>query len=440
MIERMKIATSYMALSLALVLISTPMFAQQNTENTSDQEPSAPLEKLTIEFQNGTADADGIGTITGVVFDIEKYRSSVGSGDQTSLIDELKKHGTRFQSRQASTTVSLDKPVPNPMLVVIYKGGIYQKKIEAGTSEQTISLTVYEPTRNRDVIRIQRHHIPLQRNGDRLRVSEIIRFTNTGDRTYVGPEGFNRSIPITLPENVHQVQGARQESGSASSRNSNTYWLSKTVSPDSTVSARISYHIPLDGSLTLERKVEYPTSNFFFVARNRGLQVTSTSSNLQKRARSAPSGKGDVVQIMGNNLSKGETVSVTLEPAGTAAGGNMQAEANGSGSAAQTETSNGGGSSSSKNYILIIIGVVAGLSLVVSFSVIVLMYGSGNGDSVSSNDETLSRDVLLEEIAQLDQDLENGKITEEYHEQRRSRLKSRLMALDAEDGPDARPS
>ena len=439
MLENVESVVSTVSFWLILVVTAVPLVAQQTTDGQTDEGSSTPLETLTIQLNNGTADTEGTGEITGVVFDIDKYRSSSSAGEQSSLIEGLKKHGTRFQTGKPTTTVTLDQPVANPMLVVVYKGGIYQKKLDTGKAEQQVSLTVYEPTRNPDTIRIQRHHMPLQRSGDRLRVSEIIRFQNTGDRTYIGPEGFNKSIPITLPENVHQVQGARQGSDSEASGDGNTYWLSKTVSPGGMVTARVSYHLPLDGSLTLERQVDYPTSSFFFVARKQGLQITSTSSNLQKRSRSAPSGKGDVVQITGNSLSKGDTVSVTLKPAGTSASGNMSSGATGEGAGGmtQTETSETDSSEKGMTYLMIIIGVVAGLSLIVSFSAIVLMYRSGSSQGLESSEDDLSREMLVEEIAQLDQDLEDGKINEEYHEERRARLKSRLMSLEADEGSDA---
>ncbi len=424
---------------ICLVWLSNGLLQAQSNDGSSS---STSLQELTIRFQNGTADADEVNRITGVVFDYEKYRASQESGERKSLIEELEEHGTRFQTMEKTHRIQLNKPVSSPMILVVYKGGIYQKKLEGNKSEQTVDMTVYEPTRNRNSLRLQRHHIPIQRREDKLQVSEIMIFQNTGDRTYVGPDGFEQSIPVTLPDKANHVQGARPDSEGDANRKSNRYWLSKTVPPNRAVSAQVTYHLPFRSSVTLERKIEYPTETFFFAVGEGGVNITNTSSNLEKSSRTAPSGKRDMIKLTGRNLSAGDTVSVTFEPAGPApsagsatAGSDANSGVSGGGTAGSKAGTPGSGEGE-MNYLFIVVGVLAGLALIVSLMAVVLMYRTRNrqgpGGVSEANDAGAPRDLLIEEIAQLDQDLEDGNISEEYHRKRRSRLKSKLMSLESD--------
>ncbi len=402
-----------------------------------DEKPSGSggneaVESMTITFKNGTKGEESVrGISTGIVVD-QQYLQQRGDSDRRgSLREILEKHGRRFSVGEDNTaTVDLSSlSITQPVIFVMYRGGIYTKRLQ-GKKKLNVTMTVYESTRDRSVLRMLGHHIPIQRRRDRLVVHEIIMLRNTGDRTYVGPDQ-SRSFSISLPDGASDVRVSDRPGQEGGNRRSTDQqgrlWFSSTISPGKTIRKQLMYELPVRGnSVEFKRNIGYRTDSFFIAIPEKDVREVSSNLNVQRRA-SSPSGRGKVAKITAENVEQGRTVSVTFDLKEGTAGGT--AAAAGTGSAA-------GPGNSMNTFLLIGIGVLAGLAMVVSLSTLVYVYstlntrGGPEPEPAGGAEASGLREMLLEEIARLDRDLEEGEISEEYHSKHRSRLKSRLIDLE----------
>ncbi len=393
------------------------------------------VQTLTVTFKNGTEGVDTVeGLSTGIVVDQRHLASRKNQKrNQSSISETLSRYGQTFSIGENNrATVDLSSlSVPNPVIFVMYKQGIYTKRLR-GKKNLDVTMTVYEPTQNKEVLSVRGHHIPIQNKKGRLFVQEIIMLQNTGNRTFVGPASA-RSFSIQLPDGAQNVRVAEQigqkEGHSRSTDSEGRLWFSSTIAPGQTVRKQIMYELPIRGKeMTFSRTIGYKTDSFFIAIPERIVRDVTSNLTVQ-RDTDSPSGRGKVAKITGSKLKPGKTVSATFEFVGSSPSAVGEATSS-------QETSGMTGQASI--FLLIGIGVIAGLSFVISLSTLIYVYnavdmieepvtdaGDGAGDSEL-------REMLLEEIARLDNDLEAGEINEEYHQKRRSRLKSRLLELEGE--------
>lgn len=419
---------------------STVSSPESGTTNSSNDSSGGAVNALTITFKNGTKGHDSVRDLGfGIVVDRQHLRSATSSGKQSSLRQMIAKHGHQFSVKDGRASVDLSSTsISKPVVIIAYKKGIYLKSF-TGSERMNVTMTVYESTSSKDVLRVRGHHIPMQYRDGKLVVNEIITMENTGDRTYADPER-TRSFATEVPENAENVRTSATPARMASSSSETAFeqrFSVMTLSPGQTVQKRIRYELPVqNGSVTFRRSIRYPTDSFFIAVPRNTVRDVQTDLTVQRNATS-PSGRGKVVKITGSNLSPGRTISVDLQMTGSTAGTAASETApTGTGSTSRST------SPSNMTLYLVGIGVLAGFSIMISLSTLVYVYRttrekkpmpSPAAPPSEPDDAAEMRDFLLEEIARLDNDLDDGNISEDYHRERRSRLKSRLLDLEGAD-------
>ena len=96
---------------------------------------------------------------------------------------------------------------------ITYKGGEYESPAITFTPEQTlrqVHLRVYEPTNDPSVLKVSVHHIIVEPGEGAVQVAELLVFTNSTDRTYVGgqprADGKRETLQFSLPSGAANLQ------------------------------------------------------------------------------------------------------------------------------------------------------------------------------------------------------------------------------------------
>ena len=96
---------------------------------------------------------------------------------------------------------------------ITYKGGEYESPAITFTPEQTlrqVHLRVYEPTNDPSVLKVNVHHIIVEPGEGAVQVAELLVFTNSTDRTYVGgqprADGKRETLQFSLPSGAANLQ------------------------------------------------------------------------------------------------------------------------------------------------------------------------------------------------------------------------------------------
>lgn len=98
-------------------------------------------------------------------------------------------------------------------LQVKYKGGEYDSPsiaFKAGETIKRLTMRVFEPTSDPNVLRVNVHHIIVEAGEGMVQVAELLVFANMSDRTYIGgaprADGKRETLRITLPAGAGNVQ------------------------------------------------------------------------------------------------------------------------------------------------------------------------------------------------------------------------------------------
>jgi|GEM_PF-671307 len=149
---------------------------------------------------------------------------------------------------------------------VKYKGGEYDSPpivFKPGESVRRVAMRIYEPTSDPRVLRVNVHHIIVEAGEGVVQVAELLVFSNTGDRTYIGgaprADGKRETLRITLPAgaaNVQFMEGLMECCVSATDTG-----LVDTMDVEPGM-RQIAYAYTVQiaqGRLALRRRLDYPT-------------------------------------------------------------------------------------------------------------------------------------------------------------------------------------
>ncbi len=399
-----------------------------NPHRQSDREEAKPIQKLTVHYKNGTPNHDSIKGIRAWIITRENMENVKNIMKNPSQMPEEKgKYVIPLNiGEDGNATISLEeRTLTHPVLVTVYKEGFYLVPLH-GKPELEKNVTVYEPTDDPSVLRVQMHHVPIQRGNQQLMVQEVIGIKNTSKRAYIGPEG-PRTLSISVPRGVSRVRFHEMQSGSRNMENKKVdqnrkIWISRTLTPDRPRFFRLQYPLPIsDGSASFSLPVDYQTEQFRLVMPEGNYELQSNKTV----QRDTDSRRVDrkVARVEASNLSPGETIDVRLK--------GLSGNESGTGTSG-TEDPEGPG------LALILIGVASTLALLISgYHLFFRPPGPGpntnhRASTRQTGDNQPLREHLKEEIARLDKSLEEGEISESYHEKTRERLKNQLMELEQE--------
>ena len=269
---------------------------------------------------------------------------------------------------------------------------------------QSVELDVYDSTTSDENIQVSNGHMVVYVIQGDLHVEEIWRFSNIGDRTFIGMQGkaAGTTLRFTLPAGATYLSP-----GQASSiETTGTGVASNVAVPPGITDVTFSYFIPYQGSsMTILRKTNYPIANFSLLVEDAGVKVTSTALT-----------SGTPQMMNGTNF-------LYFTANNVAANTELDAALSGiiNPSAASSETF------SLWPWMLGGVGML-GLVLTVAYSQLKKKQTTTVSPAPSDRSSGQSdEDALLMELAQLDDAYEAGTTGENEYRAQRARAKARLI-------------
>jgi len=264
---------------------------------------------------------------------------------------------------------------------------------------QPVELDVYDSTPSDENIQVSNGHMVVYVIEGDLHVEEIWRFSNLGDRTFIGTQGkaAGTTLRFTLPAGATYLS----PSPDIPIETTGTGVASTKAVPPGVTDVTFSYFIPYQvSSMTILRKTDYPIANFSLLVQDLGVKVTSaalTPGNPQMMDGTT------FLYFTANNLARDTELDASLS-------GVVQLSA---------------GSSEATSLWPWLLAGVAVLGIVVAFAYPRLKTQQTTTDSLAPRDEV----TLLEELARLDDAYESGTIEEKNYRAQRARVKASLMGI-----------
>lgn len=264
---------------------------------------------------------------------------------------------------------------------------------------KSIVLDVYDATENLEAIQIEMAHIIIYVEPGILHVEEYLIFFNESDHAYIGtPSSSDESIRETLKFSLPEGASGLQISGPMDCRITSTEnglvdSMAVLPGPKEIV---YSYHIYLDSKkYVFSEGVNYPIKNLTLLVQGDNIDISSE----QLFASESLSVEGTAFNhLSGNNIARDEVISVRLS--------NLPVT----------------GNSANMIWLAFILAIP-----VIGFLFVFALRRRKLGVVVPPGHEEQSDQEALTELAQLDDDFEDGKIDEEVYRRLRAKKKSQLM-------------
>lgn len=321
-------------------------------------------DNTTADHATTTADASGHFSFNGVAI-----------GDNQTYV-----MGVVFKQVQYTTDVSIFPP---------------------GQIDKTVQVKVYDTTTNDAVITVlSAHTVVLPEPGD-LSILEVYTIANTSDRTYIGAGQANEAggpgLTFPLPAKWTGLELGGDISGQTPDLGSGSFSVAMPVFPGQT-QAFYTYDVKTDsGKYTYSRKVYYPTLSYDLMVS--GDSISVDSNQLSKGSPVELAGSR-FVSLAGDNLTAGSTIVATLS----------------------------GLVSARRGFSLMWTGLaLVALGVVAVASMVFLGKRMTAAEVPSGEVENMDESLLVEAIAVLDDDFEDGKIDSESYQRRRAELRSALV-------------
>lgn len=298
------------------------------------------------------------------------------------------------------------------MLTSDYAGLSYGSDIfnfEAGREVSGLAMTVYEGTTDTSSLRIERLHIAVvdSGNGGPLTVSELVLFANLGDRTISAPGDADIEVPLPQDATAVVVQGLVE--GSDYIRTADGLGLLLPIRPGpGSAQLTVSFQLPAGSVIDFNQRVAFPVQALDVMASE---SLALTSAGLQDRGLQTLQ-ESTVHAYGGGDLTSGDLIAFTLT---STAGGPLVG---------------GAGAWSLASQDLALIGAVV---VVAAVAIGVILWRRRAGRAIDAealgDDEALDPEILLQAIADLDDDFADGAVTQQAYQRERTRLKAQLVAL-----------
>lgn len=276
---------------------------------------------------------------------------------------------------------------------------------DVSVPELNLPITIYESTDDPSVITITGLVTQITSASDRLQVAQIMNFSNTSDKLYAQNEVMdgNRygSIAVPLPPGAQILNTDGDGQRYVLSEDGNTLIDTRPVFPGEEHLVHVIYTLPYEGSANIQLPLNYELSGSV------GLLVQPdnlTVSSEQLPPMGTQSLGGTVFQGYGATLSLTAGDVLNFSVAGSPAN-----------QTAAVLTPN------LLAYALIAIGSL-------SFVVAATLYYFGRRMPTATSRYQI-REVILEQIAELDELHAQGKIDSEAYQERRAKLKARIAGL-----------
>ena len=346
---------------------------------------------------NGTA---GGGNVSGLDVTLITFIDGTMGEPKTTVTDD--------QGRFQFTGLATD-PGYGYLLSAHYTGVDYYNLVVFGEDETSVSVEVpvWETTASDEAIRVVAAHVIVVVEEESLSVTEILQFSNNGDRTYVGSEetgadGRKATLVFTLPQGATDFEAAPELMQDLVFLGNSTFADTLPFPPgdrELVYSYRLAMPSSNDASILLA--INYPTDGFSVMVQGKDVEVNSDQLTL---AEPIGTDTGEwFIHLKAENIPRGVTLNIHLSRLS-------------------------GGVDSASLVLWIIIAVLI-------LGIIVYVFKRKRAVSVPpavlsvEGDIEPQRQRLLREIAQLDDEFEQGSINEDIYRQRRSEKKAQLLEL-----------
>ncbi len=276
-----------------------------------------------------------------------------------------------------------------------------ERLVFAGDSYvKSIVLDVYDATENPEAIQIEMAHIIIYVEPGILHVEEYLIFFNESDHAYIGTpsssdESTRETLKFSLPEGASELQISHGLMDCCITSTENGLVDSMAVLPGPKEIV-YSYHIYLDSKkYVFSEGVNYPIKNLTLLIQGDNIDISSE----QLFASEPLSVEGTAFNhLSGNNIARDEVISIRLS--------NLPVT----------------GNSANIIWLAFILAIP-----VIGFLFVFALRRRKLGVVVPPGHEEQSDQGALTELAQLDDDFEDGKIDEEVYRRLRAEKKSQLM-------------
>ena len=277
--------------------------------------------------------------------------------------------------------------------------------------EADVDIMIYETTQDSSGVRIERLHMVLDFDSGQMQVAELYILSNDGDRAFVGTVE-DGTLPLIVPPNALSFQPGGDSSRYLTLADgiADTMPIAPGVS---TAESVVVYTLAYDGDLELGRPLPYDVDTVnILVPAEAGVEVTGEGIRpggpFQARGASLD-------MYLADDLSAGSELTFRVSGEPLSGLGTMNVSPARSSGPDQTT------------------GIVIGLIALAGSAALAVAYWQG---WLSSRFKSGARDrqaVLLQAIADLDDEYDAGRLAEKPYRARRSKLKEELLALMAAD-------
>lgn len=358
--------------------------------------------------------AEVFGTVSGIV-----TNESAGAQLPDDLVVSLQILDRQGREERRETLVNADGsfnfedvPLSNDrgyMVTSSYQDRLFGSNlIQGDATRPTLELpfSIYELTDDRSVIQTDNIILEISRAADTLQITQIMSYTNSSDRLYTRSEqvadGRFASVVVPLPLGARVLNFADDSQRYVFADNLTAVIDTRPVTPGKSHIVHILYTLPFQEGMTVDVPLEYTLEGSV------RLLVQPDSLSLTSELM-PPLGR----QTMGSTVfqSYGSTLSM-------AAGDDLLFSVNSVG------VNSPASSLTSDNLLPAVLIAIGSLSILIAG---VLYYLGRRVPAASA--ATQLRDVIIEQIAELDELHKQGQINPNAYQEQRKRLKSRLAKL-----------
>lgn len=178
-----------------------------------------------------------------------------------------------------------------------------------GEASRSITIAVYETTRDDSSVRLMLVHMLLFAENQTLLASEYYLFVNNGDHTFIGKEGDPGVLHFSLPPGANGLQVGYGPGQSQVAEAADGFWDKRPMSPGGS-EVGYTYELGLkSGKLVLNRSIDYPTAKFDVLVPQGSLEVSSARLVAEDPVTVSGMVLSDYVA---DNLTAGEVLTISI--------------------------------------------------------------------------------------------------------------------------------
>ena len=385
-----------------------------------------PQGKVQVQLVNGTKDAKtpNTGSLPITLYIADMNAQSVIT--QTGVSDA--KGSATFSNLNAMTTTRY-------LALARYDNIDYVSEVfsfDPGQTTQPISVTVYETTNDPSVIKVAQTHLIMDVQTKAMNVTEIVQFTNTSDRTFIGDTPIGNSphrVTLLLPTlaGATEIQFEDPDVDATTIRGTNILSYTTPVQPgnDQIVFTYGVVYTPPNYDFNIKMPFDVPTVRILIS--DVGEKLSSTQF---PAVAPFPTQMGtNFLQTSATNIAKGTEVKASITNLPATVAGSALPTTGTSPSTSGTPTTAPADNSQVIGFAVLGAAAIAAIALIAY----PLLRRRSNPKSLEAEPMSVApsrRELLLQSIADLDDDHEAGKVTDATYQEERARLKAKLADLE----------